>query len=205
MHWVTSALIGLLWLFPGVAQGEPEYEPGADWFRCWPDGGDTRSHEPLTSVRVLGLQIGIPGDWKREVPGNRFREEFSGKGGSSITVTRQRTLTDEDRLLRKMERRELGPAWQSPQCREELRKRVSFLPEVVVSSYRSVIYSRGWKTTAILMFRDGEDWITIRFQQRWKKWKKRMASDLVMEVFTSVRDSDAEGLAMALSLEEHAR
>ena len=176
-----------------------------DWFSCWPLAGKADARTSLTTVQVLGLEMGIPSDWKRDPLSNRFRERFTGGNGAAIVVTRQRSLTDKDQLLSKIERRELGVPWQGSSCHKDLIAAYSSLRDVHISSYRSSLYHRGWKTTVLLLFKDREDWVTVRVQQRWKKWKKRLPLNLIDDVFASIRTGDTLLLSSHLPFEEHPR
>lgn len=194
---------GVLFSLPDA---QAQHVEGDGWFPCWPASGTLQeTHHGETEVRVLGLAVSFPEGWSREPARTRFQEEFAGPNGATILMTRQRSLTPDDNLLEKMERRGYGSPWQSEQCTQELISEFSNLPDVTFNSYRSSLYFRGWKTTVLLQFRDGTDWVTIRFQQRWKKTKNRVAPHKVMGIFKSVT-SDRVNLAAAdSSFEEHSR
>jgi len=194
---------GLIWALPDAHAQSADLD---EWFSCWPVSvAPQGAAENVTEVRVLGLTVAFPEGWSRELARTRFQEEFSGPNGASILMTRQGALTSNDRLLKKMERRGYGTPWQSEKCSSQLVAKFSTLPDATFNSYRSSLYFKGWKTTVLLQFRDGTDWVTIRFQQRWKKTKNRVGSNVVMGIFESVTSQMLNLAGAESSFEEHSR
>jgi hypothetical protein len=197
------AAVGVLFCLPDARAQQVDWD---HWFSCWPASEAPQGAEAVgTEVRVLGLTVSFPDGWSREKARTRFQEEFGGPNGASILMTRQRSVTPNDSLLNKLERRGYGTPWQSERCALELVSGFSSLPNATFNSYRSSLYFKGWKTTVLLQFRDGTDWVTIRFQQRWKKSKNRVAPHLVMGIFESVTSQMVNLAGAESSVEEHSR